>query len=466
MVTTCAWIVTAALLLCVGLAGAKDNLRVAYEWREMDFKYESPDQRWSAIESGAFKPANVIPFGLEVYRQRLFVTLPRWRDGVPASLAYLDLNDTSTKMPALRPFPSWVAHTLSDAEPELVSPFRVKADRCGRLWVLDSRISGVLEQTKLYGTAQLLIYDLHNDDLLRRHILPAGQSKQSSFFANLAVEDADCENTYAYAADLGSPGLVVYSWRDQESWRVQHHFFHPNPLAGNFSINGIEFQWDDGLYGLALSKPQSDGYSTLYFHPLSSTMEFSVNSSVLRNKTLATSGAIYREFKILGSRGVNAQAGAQCLDTETGVLFYTLPNQNAVACWRTSKSFSSQDHIYTNNNNLIFPSDVKVDDQQRLWVLANQLQSFIYDELYPGSINFRIFTASVREAIEHTACEAPKPLPELVSKLGEVIRTNIKLKTAEDSNSVAGSKSAASALQLSLGALLLGCCLQLRSWLL
>lgn len=92
MVTACAWIVTAAMLLCVGLAGAKDNLRVAYEWREMDFKYESPDQRWSAIESGAFKPANVIPFGLEVYRQRLFVTLPRWRNGVPASLAYLDLN--------------------------------------------------------------------------------------------------------------------------------------------------------------------------------------------------------------------------------------------------------------------------------------------------------------------------------------------------------------------------------------
>lgn len=80
------------VLLCVGVAVAKDNLHVAYEWREMDFQYDSPDQRWSAIERGAFKPANVIPFGLEVYRQRLFVTLPRWRDGVPASLAYLDLN--------------------------------------------------------------------------------------------------------------------------------------------------------------------------------------------------------------------------------------------------------------------------------------------------------------------------------------------------------------------------------------
>lgn len=84
--------IAVGVLLCAGVAVAKDNLRVAYEWREMDFQYDSPDQRWSAIERGAFKPANVIPFGLEVYRQRLFVTLPRWRNGVPASLAYLDLN--------------------------------------------------------------------------------------------------------------------------------------------------------------------------------------------------------------------------------------------------------------------------------------------------------------------------------------------------------------------------------------
>jgi len=80
------------LLLWAVSALGNDNLRVAYEWREMDFKYASPDQRWSAIERGEFKPANVIPFGLEVAGHRLFVTLPRWRSGVPASLAYLDLN--------------------------------------------------------------------------------------------------------------------------------------------------------------------------------------------------------------------------------------------------------------------------------------------------------------------------------------------------------------------------------------
>ncbi|XP_058980702.1 protein yellow [Musca domestica] len=387
---------------------ANDNLRVAYEWKEMDFKYANSELRWQAIENFEFKPENVIPFGIEIYKTRLFVTLPRWREGVPASLAYLDLNDNSTKSPALIPYPSWEAHNLENIEPELVSPFRVRADRCGRLWVLDSRLDGVLEDTQIFGPAQLLVYDLHNDDLLRRHIFPPNQVKENSFFANLAIEDGDCENTFAYAGDLGNPGLVVYSWKQEESWRVVHHYFHPDPMSGNFSIGGHMFQWDDGLYGLSLSKPEEDGFSTLYFHPLTSTMEFSVSTKILRNKTLATEGKIYREFKVLGSRGINAQSGASFLDPKTDVLFYTLPNLNAVACWKTSSveySPKSQGRVYMHPVEMLFPSDVKIDGEHNLWVLSNRLQEFIYGELFPNSVNFRILTAPVMEAIANTVCE-------------------------------------------------------------
>lgn len=81
-----------ATTVLIGQVHSNDNLRVAFEWKEIDFKYANAEERWSAIERYEFKPNNVIPFGIEVYQSRLFVTLPRWRDGVPASLAYLDLN--------------------------------------------------------------------------------------------------------------------------------------------------------------------------------------------------------------------------------------------------------------------------------------------------------------------------------------------------------------------------------------
>jgi hypothetical protein len=71
---------------------ANDNLRVAYQWKQIDFEYPSINERQEAIINGTFIQENVIPVGLEVYKNRLFVTLPRWKKGVPASLAYIDLN--------------------------------------------------------------------------------------------------------------------------------------------------------------------------------------------------------------------------------------------------------------------------------------------------------------------------------------------------------------------------------------
>lgn len=428
------------------LVECNDNLRVAYQWNQIDYEFPGgSDDRTEAIRSGAYVPENVIPVGLEVYKKRLFLTLPRWKSGIPASLAYININDTTTQSPKLRPYPSWSAHRqMSDEEtPEIVSPFRIRADRCGRLWVLDTGVSELLGETKVLTPTSLLVYDLHNDNLLRRFKFPADHIKEGSFYANIAVEDTDCDDTFAYAADLGAPGLVVYSWKLQESWRVQHHFFHPDPLAGNYTITGISFQWDDGLFGIALSRPQSDGFATLYFHPLSSTNEFSVSTRILRNQTLATSDKIYREFKVLGSRGPNGQAGVAFLDQKTGVIFYALPNLNAVTCWKTSNrayTIKSLGRVYMSATDMVFPNDVKVDDESNLWVLSDRLHQYMYSSLDPKDVNFRILTATVKDAIENTACDTKiKPLPDIITNLGDILRpstTTVPPKTKSAASSV------------------------------
>lgn len=72
-----------------------------------------------------------------------------------------------------------------------------------------------------------------------------------------------CDNAYAYVPDLGGYGLVVYSFKDDDSWRVKHHYFHFDPLAGQYNVGGVDFQWTDGVFGIALSKIDSDGYTLL-----------------------------------------------------------------------------------------------------------------------------------------------------------------------------------------------------------
>lgn len=81
-------------IACV--AYANDNLRVAYQWKQMDFEYPSIQERQFAINNMSLVQENIVPVGIEVYKNRLFITLPRIRAGVPASLAYIDLNGEST----------------------------------------------------------------------------------------------------------------------------------------------------------------------------------------------------------------------------------------------------------------------------------------------------------------------------------------------------------------------------------
>lgn len=339
-----------------------------------------------------------------------------------------------TQSPALKPYPSWSAHRMSaDEVPEIISPFRVRADACGRLWVLDTGVENIVAEANatVLSPTRILVYDLHNDNLLRSYKFPEDQLKPDSFFANIAVEDEDCDDSYAYSADLGKPGLVVYSWKTDSSWRMTHNFFHPDPTAGNFSINNITFQWEDGLFGLALSKPVApENHPILYFHPFVSMDEFQVSTKFLKNQTLATSTEIYHEFKRVGSRGLNGQSSVEFLDKKTGVLFYTLPNLNAIACWKTTNkeyTLKSQGRIFMDPVLMEFPNDIKVDDQSRLWVLSDRLQKFLFTELDFNEVNFRILTETVQDAIDHTACDTKKkPLPDLINKLNDLIKPTTK----------------------------------------
>ena len=313
--------------------------------------------------------------------------------------------------PKLHPYPNWEAHSLPQSAgsgpPEIVSPFRIRADKCGRLWVLDTGIADILGDPKAYTITQLIIYDLHNDALLRRYKLPKEQISEDSFLANIAVEDHNCEDTYAYLADLGAPALVVYSWKNNESWRVKHHYFHIDPLAGQYNVSGVKFEWSDGVFGLALSAPSGEGYSTLYFHPMTSTNEFAVSTKYLRDKNLSKSS--FREFKMLGNRGPKAQSGVSFLDQKSGVLFYALINLNAVACWRTTNptyTMQSQGRVFMSNETMVFPNDIKVDGNGNLWVLSDRLPIFMYSRLDQNDVNFRILTASVSDAILETACDS------------------------------------------------------------
>lgn len=218
---------------------------------------------------------------------------------------------------------------------------------------------------------------------------------------------SECSNAYAYVPDLGAYGVIVYSLQNDRSYRVKHNFFHFDPLQGDFNVGGVNFQWTDGVFGMAIGPMKPDHSKDIYFHALASTKEFKVNNRVLQNESLVTSPEAYYEFKYVGDRGMNGQSTAEVYDRETNVIFYTQVNKDAIACWNIKKPYvaDNQGLIDSDSHTLVFPNDMKIDDKGTIWVLSDKMPTYLYKELDPAAVNYRVLMGNNRELIKGTTCE-------------------------------------------------------------
>ncbi|XP_062545165.1 protein yellow [Armigeres subalbatus] len=401
------------------------KLKEKFKWREVEYDWPSQEAKQEAISSGKYVAPNNLPLGLERWRDKLFITVPRWKSGVAASLTFVNISDGSS--PLLRPYPNWEANQLPQPNDDgkkaedggspnmlkdnntIISTFRVRADECDRLWVMDTGLADILGNPTPYAAPSLAIFDLYSDKLIRRHYFPESLLKEDSFFANVIIdaERGDCDNAHAYMPDLGGYQVLVYSFKDDKSWRVKHNFFHFDPLSGDYNIGGINFQWTDGVFGMAVGKRLRDGSRPVFFHAFSSTKEFMVSNRILQNETYSQSPESYYDYKLMGDRGPNSQSSAEFYDAETGIIFYTQVNKDGVGCWNTAKPLTpdTQGLVDSDSDALVFPNDLKVDTEGNLWVLSDRLPMFIFTSLDPAEYNYRILTGHIKDIIKGTPCE-------------------------------------------------------------
>lgn len=189
---------------------------VIFEWRQLDFEYPTFLDRQRAILNGDFIPVNNVPLGVDRWRNRLFVTMPRWKNGVPASLASLSL-PALDRSPPMRPYPSWDWHANPEAiQPDctkLMSVYRIWVDECDRLWVLDAGVVNATIQINQVCPPKLIVFDLRSDQPIFSYELPPDQVKEDSLHSNLVVDirNGRCNDAYAYITDVWRFGITVFS---------------------------------------------------------------------------------------------------------------------------------------------------------------------------------------------------------------------------------------------------------------
>lgn len=272
--------------------------------------------------------------------------------------------------------------------------------------MLDTGTVGIGNTTQNLCPYALNVFDLATDRRIRRYEFRPEDTNPNTFIANIAVDiGRNCEDAFAYFSDELGYGLVAYSWEQNRSWRFDHSFFFPDPLRGDFNIAGLNFQWgEEGIFGMALSPLQADGFRTMYFSPLASNREFSVSTRILRDETRAEES--YHDFSYFPEeRAGNGHTTARVM-SENGVMLFNLIDQNAVGCWNSATNYAPQNHDVVDRDDeaLVFPADVKIDETNTVWVISDRMPVFLIAQLDYTDINFRIFSAPLDALLAGTVC--------------------------------------------------------------
>lgn len=136
---------------------------------EVIFPIRGPNRRNpnQAASSSNYIAYNNVPMGATHFKDKIFVTVPRRRPGVPATLSSISVKSQKGSSPTFHPYPSqainelhvscacfsqstefiecvplWFQPNLSPDSNRIISVYRTRVDACNRLWFIDT---GLLE---------------------------------------------------------------------------------------------------------------------------------------------------------------------------------------------------------------------------------------------------------------------------------------------------------------------------------
>ncbi|KAJ0169359.1 hypothetical protein K1T71_015243 [Dendrolimus kikuchii] len=320
---------------------------------------------------------------------------------IPSTLNYINLSSLSSSSPLLKPYPN------VESRSDFVSIYRPRIDSCDRMWMVDTGLYEVPNARRQIQKPAIIIYDLKTNEKILRQELSDDiivSERTTGGLTTLVVDIvSSCDDAFAYINDLATNGLIVFSLRTKDSWRLDHESFRHDPRALNFTAAGQLITWQDGLFSISLSEPV-DGRKRIYYHSLASYEEYSIDTEYLKNKALST--AIASNIQLFGTRGPNSQSGSHAYHSTTRIIFFANLARDAITCWNVDKMMIPENVpvLVMDNEKLAYISDLKVIGDE-VWVLVNKIPRFALSSLNPSEYNFFVHKASIRDLIKGTACE-------------------------------------------------------------
>lgn len=240
-------------LLTLSSVECKRYYDIYYQWKVVEFDLPSNVK----LNSSEFIQENTFISLLKIFENRMWITTPRYRRGVPVTLSTVPYNHVRfwwqqyfspnyNESPKLTPFPNYEMNEEGNCNAlQLVHSMEI--DQFGRLWVIDVGRVNILEEILQEGQAlnlcpaKLVIFDVTNgrSDVIFTYIFPNDVAPHTSnILKGMQVACDTIDDCWAFIPDIALSRLVVYNHRNKESWTAQHPSMAPDENKINFSING------------------------------------------------------------------------------------------------------------------------------------------------------------------------------------------------------------------------------------
>lgn len=289
-------------------------------WNRLDWNFPDENMK-SQFETNQYWK-HAIPTGIKVdQRSIIYVAVPRWADGIPATMNYITFKDKDV---CLHAFPSWEWNQAGNVD-ALQSVMGYEIDECNRMWILDQ--GKIAYAPSEPGSQKLVIWDLNSNEMIDCIRIPDEIAPYRTSFLNDIV--VDNKNGFAYITDSGNGwpnhpvvgGIIIYNIKTKTFRRVLNEHYSTQDFPGFiFDIDNRPVYSNTpmklGADGIALSADRS----TLYYCPLTARNLYSINTSLLRNYNTPLE-VINRSVRYLGSKGTTTDG--MCADNK-GNIFYTM----------------------------------------------------------------------------------------------------------------------------------------------
>ena len=181
--------------------------KLLHEWTVLAYEWPSETTRFNYTKEGLYIEENNALAGVKSWKGELFVTVPRWRPGVPVTLAKVVTSGASSLLQA---FPSWeMQGPVGPASAGLQFVQSMEIDSRGWMWILDVGRLNLLSDPSIQtvGVPKLIIWDIEKNCSVRTFVFPNHVMPYDSSWANDIVVDET--GGFAYISDTWANGGIV-----------------------------------------------------------------------------------------------------------------------------------------------------------------------------------------------------------------------------------------------------------------